>query len=218
MARTKQRKRRMQAVVTSHLSNVKRALLEGDKRLAFLEFLNETDDRRGLYALYDSKGRLYYAGKASDLPKRLEQHLKDKHADSWDRMSLFFLSKSANVSELEGLIVASAKPGGNRQKPRLGTDLRRTLRKSLKQDALGQIDAMIYPEKKQSDKLSGRITPKKLRKVTQTRLAAVLGITPARVNQLMSSDRKGLRDLRAYIKEGGHRDKVLLLLQQTKRK
>ena len=37
-------------LVLSHLSGIQRALLEGEKRPAFLEFLRQTDDRRGLYA------------------------------------------------------------------------------------------------------------------------------------------------------------------------
>jgi hypothetical protein len=32
-------------------------------------------------------------------------------------MTLFFLSGSAEIAELEGLIVAAAKPPGNKQKP-----------------------------------------------------------------------------------------------------
>jgi excinuclease UvrABC nuclease subunit len=70
--------------------------------------------RGGIYALYDKKGRLYYAGKASDLPRRLNQHLKDRHRDSWDRMTLFLVGDSANVAALEGLLIATAKPPGNK--------------------------------------------------------------------------------------------------------
>jgi len=75
------------------------------KRPAFLEFLRQKDDRRGLYALYDAQGRLYYAGRASDLPRRLEQHLNDRHAERWDKMTLFFLSGAEDIGELEGLIM-----------------------------------------------------------------------------------------------------------------
>jgi hypothetical protein len=38
-------------LVLSHLSGIKRALLEGEKRPVFLEFLRQKDDRRGLYTL-----------------------------------------------------------------------------------------------------------------------------------------------------------------------
>src|ERR1017187_2698238 len=97
-------------LVLSHLPGIKRALLEGEKRPVFLEYLRQTDDRRGLYTLYGAAGHLHYAGKASDLPRRLDQHLNDRHAESWDEMTLFFLSDSADIAELEGLLVAAAHP------------------------------------------------------------------------------------------------------------
>jgi len=112
----------LERLVLSHLSGIKRALLEGEKRPVFLEFLRQTDDRRGLYTLYDHTGRLHYAGKASDLCRRLDQHLSDRHAESWDEMTLFFLSDSADIAELEGLLVAAAHPPGNKQKPRVGSE------------------------------------------------------------------------------------------------
>jgi len=171
-------------LVLSHLSGIKRALLEGEKRPVFLEFLRQTDDRRGLYTLYDRTGRLHYAGKASDLPRRLDQHLSDRHADSWDEMTLFFLSEAADIAELEGLLVAAAHPPGNRQKPRIGSDRRRELKRFLRKDAIEQIDQVVYPQKthprqESPDGLSGRITPKKLKGVKQSKLASVLGITQA---------------------------------------
>jgi hypothetical protein len=109
------RKSRLSSVITGHLGEIKRELLDGEKRPAFLEFLrSELPARRGMYALYDKKGRLYYAGKATDLFRRLKQHLKDKHGESWHTMTLFFVGDSANVAELEGLVVATAKPPGNK--------------------------------------------------------------------------------------------------------
>ncbi|MHC4442502.1 MAG: GIY-YIG nuclease family protein [Planctomycetota bacterium] len=213
----KKRKKRHASLVMSHLRGIKRALLEGEKRPAFLEFLRQYDDRRGIYALYDDKGRLYYTGKASDLPQRLDQHLKDKHAESWSPMTLFFLSDSANVAELEGLLVAAAKPPGNKQKPRIGHDKRKELQQFLIKDAKAQIDQVVYPGKKDSkDKLSGRITPKKLRNIKQNKLASVLGITPGRVSQLIAAEPKNYTMLRSYIQEAGRRDSVLLLLQKAK--
>jgi hypothetical protein len=102
-------------------------------------------------------------------------------------MTLFFLSNSANVAELEGLVVATAKPKGSTQKPHIGKDLKPTLRKFLKTDANKQIIQMVYPEKKQSDELSGRITFKKLKNISQEKLANVLGISQGRVSQLIST-------------------------------
>lgn len=208
---SRKRRRKRDSIITSHLGGIKRALLEGDKRTVFLEFMNQLRyARRGIYALYDKKGRLYYAGKASDLPKRLNQHLKDRHSESWDKMTLFLVSESANVSELEGLVVATAKPMGNKQKPRIGKDLRRSLRAYLKEDAVIQIDGAVYPEREyKRDTLSRRITSNKLRSVSQAQLARVLGISQPRVSGLA---RAGL--LRRYIREAGKRDAVLLLLER----
>ena len=80
-----------------------------------------------------------------------------------------------------------------------------------------QIDQAIYPKKKErADKLSGRITPKKLRTVTQKKLATVLGVTPGRINQIIAAEPKKYTVLRRYIREAGRRDAVLLLLQTAK--
>jgi predicted XRE-type DNA-binding protein len=209
---TKRTKKRPASLITSHLGGIKRALLEGEKRPAFLEFLTRhAPAARGLYALYDKKGRLYYAGKASDLQRRLNQHLKDRHGDSWDRMTLFVVSDSANVGELEGLVIATAKPPGNKQKPRIGQDLRKSLRRHLRDDATVQIDQAIYPERsKTADRLLERITTKRLSKIGQNRLAAVLGISQPRVSQLFSRG-----ELRGYIREAGKRDTILSLLQKS---
>jgi len=216
--RSKRRKskRGPAALVLSHLRGIKRALLEGEKRLVFLEFLRLKNDRRGLYTLYDGKGRLHYAGKASDLPRRLDQHLNDRHAESWDEMTLFFLSGSAGIAELEGLIVAAANPPGNKQKPRVGADMRKELRAFLKKDAIDQIDDAVYPRKKEPDDvLSGRITPKKLKRIKQVKLASVLGISQGRVSELVKADPNHYTRLRKYIRDAGRRDSVLLLLQKA---
>jgi predicted XRE-type DNA-binding protein len=216
--KNKKPKKRFHTMVKSHLGDISRALLEGEKRIAFLEFLKQGNERKGIYALYDSKGKIYYAGKASDLAKRLNDHLKDKHADDWDKMTLFFLAKSANISELEGLLVAGAHPKGNMQKPKIGKDMRQSLRKFLKADAMRQIDSMVLPNKLLSDKLSNRMTPKQLKKIPQGEIAAILGITQGRVSQIINHDKKGYKTLLTYIREGGHRDKILQLISKLKTK
>jgi len=214
------RKASTEALVVSHLGGIKRALLEGEKRPAFLEFLRQTDDRRGLYALYDRTRRLRYVGKASDLPRRLDQHLKDRHADSWDEMTLFFLSDTADIAELEGLLVAAAQPPGNKQRPRIGSDRRKELKRFLRLDAIEQIDKVVYPQKiylpkkENPDTMSGRITPKKLKAIKQSKLATVLAITQGRVSQLVKAEPNKYTVLRKYIQEAGRRDSVLLLLQK----
>lgn len=202
------------SLISGHLGGIKRALLEGEKRPTFLDFLNRNlPARQGIYALYDKKGRLYYAGKASDLAKRLNQHLRDRHGDSWDRMTLFHVVDSANVAELEGLVVATARPPGNKQKPKIGQDLRKRLSQHLKQDAVAQIKQAIYPERQHApDALSKHITLKKLQAVGQARLEKVLGLSQPRVSRLFRNGQ-----LKRYIREAGKRDAVLLLLEKTKR-
>ncbi len=212
--KNKKTRKRFRALVKSHLGDISRALLEGDKRTAFLEFLKQSDERKGIYALYNSKGKIYYAGKASDLAKRLNDHLKDKHSNDWDKMTLFFLAKSANIAELEGLLVAGAHPEGNMQKPKIGKDMRQSLRTFLKKDAMRQIDSMVLPNKPLKDKLSNRITPKQLKKIGQIKIADILGITQGRVSQIINLDKKGYKILIKYIWEGGHRDKILQLISK----
>ncbi len=157
------------------------------------------------------KTRLYYSGKASDLPARLNQHLKDRHGESWDTMTLFMVAKSSNVAQLEGLVIAAARPPGNKQKPRIGQDLRRNLRAFLRRDSNSQIDDAVYPERQsRDDSLTRRITNKRLRSVSQAR--RVLGISQPRVSQLIRHNR-----IRQYVCEAGKRDAVLLLLHKTRR-
>jgi GIY-YIG catalytic domain len=211
----RKRKKALRSLIAGHLGGIKRALLEGEKRPTFLEFLEgELHAKRGIYALYDRRGRLYYAGKASDLAKRLNQHLRDRHGESWDRMTLFLVGDSANVSELEGLVVATAQPPGNKQKPKIGQDLRRRLRRYLRQDAHVQIDQAVYPERQRKpDVLARRLSTKKMKAINQARLARVLGVSQPRVRQLLARG-----EMRKYILEAGKRDAVLLLLQKAKRK
>jgi hypothetical protein len=210
MARTP---RSRSSLIAGHLSGIKRALLEGEKRPVFLDFLRRSlPGRQGIYALYDRRGRLYYAGKASDLSKRLNQHLRDRHGESWDRMTLFHVADSANVPELEGLVVATARPPGNKQRPKVGQDLRKKLNQYLKRDAIEQIKRAVYPERRHNaDALSKRITVKKLRALGQRRLGKVLGLSQPRISRLF---RDG--EIRGYIRESGKRDAVLLLLSKSR--
>jgi hypothetical protein len=210
----RKKKRASGSLISAHLSGIRRALLEGEKRPAFLAFLDQhLPAKHGIYALYDKKGRLYYSGKAADLSKRLNDHLRDKHGQRWQTMALFQVAKTTNVAHLEGLVIAAAQPPGNKQRPQIGQDLRRSLKRYLRRDSDAQIDDAVYPERAvASDSLARRITTKKLRIVSQTRLARVLGISQPRVSQLFRTN-----TIRRYIREAGKRDPVLLLLQKANR-
>jgi predicted XRE-type DNA-binding protein len=117
------------------------------------------------------------------------------------------------MSELKGLLIATARPPENKQKPKIGQDLRKRLPSYLKEDAVLQIDQAIYPERQRKrDVLSGRITQKKLRTMNQKTLARVLGTSQPRVSQLFKTG-----EIRKYILEAGKRDAVLIMLDNAKR-
>ncbi len=211
------RKSSKNSIIVNHINGIKRALLDGDKRPLFLEFLRRSNQRNGLYALYDKKGKLHYIGKATHLKQRLDNHLRDKHRDSWDQMTLFFLSKRANVAELEGLLVAAAKPPGNTQNPRIGTDLRKELSKFLTAEAKNQINSIIYPDRiRKEDVLSSHITANRLKMLSRSSLAKALKISIGKLHKLWEEDRTKLRAVRQYIRESGNRDAVLLLIDKLK--
>ena len=108
-------------------------------------------------------------------------------------------------------MIAAAEPPGNTQKPRIGQDLRKNLQRYLRRDANDQIADAIYAERPdQVDKLAKRITIKKLSRISQSRLARVLGISQPRVSQLIKR-----KLIRKYIRQAGKRDAVLLLLQKA---
>ena len=84
---------------------------------------------RGIYALYD-KNELYYVGKAIDLKRRIQQHLKNRHFAQWTHFSLFLTDKSEYINDIESVIISVSNPRGNRARPRGNVDAR--LRKELK--------------------------------------------------------------------------------------
>jgi len=70
--------------------------------------------RIGIYALY-RRGKIYYAGLASDLRGRLHWHLRDRHAQKWDTFSVYLTIGDQHLRELESLILRIVQPPGNSQ-------------------------------------------------------------------------------------------------------
>ncbi len=68
--------------------------------------------KHGVYALYKGD-HLYYVGLASDLHRRVNHHLKDKHAAKWNSFSLYLIHESDHIKELESLVLRIAAPKGN---------------------------------------------------------------------------------------------------------
>ena len=113
-------------------------MLESIPGLAFKRFPDVVREmahgRNGVYALY-SGDRLYYVGLARDLRSRLKSHLKDRHADEWDRFSLYLTEGDEHLKELESLVLRIADPKGNRVKGKLtgAEDLRPRLMRRVRE-------------------------------------------------------------------------------------
>ncbi len=111
---------------------------------------------QGIYALYKGN-RLYYVGLASNLPRRVDHHLKDRHAGKWDRFSLYLVRKVDHIKELEALAIRIANPKGNRTLGKLkgAKNLAPEFRKQIADD-----------QKEILEKLYGRKTTRKTKKKT----------------------------------------------------
>ena len=102
--------RRKPKLVTQYLEFIARAALEDHG-----DVISKIAARRsGVYALY-RRNKLYYAGLASELPRRLKQHLDDKHGKKWDSFSIYLTIGDAHLRELESLILRVMQPPGNTQ-------------------------------------------------------------------------------------------------------
>jgi hypothetical protein len=104
--------RKRAQLVCQHLENVSRDLL-GDYPDLFRELAK---GRHGVYALYRGN-RLYYVGLATNLRGRLNQHLRDRHAQTWDQFSLYLTIGDRHLREIESLLIHISRPSGNRVKP-----------------------------------------------------------------------------------------------------
>src|SRR6267154_6505295 len=79
--------------VRKHLSEISRALLEGENKEKFAGFLRE-HEKQGLYALYRKNGELYYVGRASNLLGRLSSHRSDLHGKKWDKLAIDIIDET----------------------------------------------------------------------------------------------------------------------------
>ncbi|MFA5097850.1 MAG: hypothetical protein WC490_04410 [Candidatus Margulisiibacteriota bacterium] len=105
--------------------------------------------RHGVYALY-RKNKLSYVGIASNnLITRLNQHRKDRHANAWDRFSVYITLKDEHIKELEALVLRIADPKGNRQKTKFyrAEDLKKQFGRQVWQYNRNIEDQLIYGNK-----------------------------------------------------------------------
>lgn len=127
-------------LVCQHLENISRGALE-----EYQDIVRQyVRGRQGIYALY-RRGKLYYVGLATNLRNRLKHHLRDRHAGSWDRFSVYLTIGDQHLRELEALILRTVKPAGNKQKGKFAKsdDLRRRFRRDMRQSLDAEINGMF---------------------------------------------------------------------------
>jgi hypothetical protein len=202
-------------LVKKHLPGVSRALLEGENKEKFTAFLKD-HERHGLYALY-KETELYYVGRASDLLQRLSAHKSDLHGKRWDRLAIYIINDRLKLHDVESLLIGVSKPEGNKKGGRLKGDLRKDLRNFMRETAIDEINASLYPDlEPKQNKKNRRITENKIdafvNKNGVAETARVLGISPGRVSQL-----RGEKRLRRWVIAAGKREKLLVAIERAKR-
>lgn len=117
-------------LVRQHLENIHREALD-EHQAVIRDFVR---GKHGVYALYRGKG-LRYVGLASNLSVRLKAHLADRHADSWDRFSVYLTLGGDHLRELESLVVRIFRPQDNRQIGKFASaeDLRASFRRAMEE-------------------------------------------------------------------------------------
>ena len=98
-------------LVVQHLENISRKALEKYKPI----IRDYVKGKKGVYVLYKGD-RLKYVGLATNLRQRLNNHLIDRHAQTWDKFSVYLTKDDEHLRELEALVIRIAAPKENRQK------------------------------------------------------------------------------------------------------
>lgn len=116
-------------LVIGQLENISWKVLEDYKDVV----KNMIKGKSGIYALYH-RDNLYYVGLASNLKKRLNDHLKDRHNRKWDKFSVYLTQKDEHMKELESLFLRIMKPEGNKVKGKFSgsMNLRQVLNSEIK--------------------------------------------------------------------------------------
>lgn len=117
-------------LVIEHLENIGAKVFE-----KFAPVITRfVDQRNGIYALYKGE-TLYYVGLASNLKGRVKQHLSDRHAQKWDRFSVYLTQGDRYMRELESLLLRITPTKGNKVKGKLtgSRDLKSELQQNIKE-------------------------------------------------------------------------------------
>jgi hypothetical protein len=105
----KEARRARTGLVVEHVEGISRTAIK-----LYPEIITEfARGRSGVYALYKGND-LYYVGLAKNLRSRLHGHLRDRHAEAWDRFNVYLTQGDEHLKELESLVLRIASPKGNR--------------------------------------------------------------------------------------------------------
>jgi hypothetical protein len=125
-------------LVQSYAEKISAKLLEHHRETVKLVIGRKS----GVYVLSKS-GKPYYIGLASELPSRLNYHLKGRHAGEWDRFNFYAIRRRKYLRDLESILIRVAKPEGNRQTGGFGKNknLHGKLRNEIIQSIRADFDA-----------------------------------------------------------------------------
>lgn len=116
--------------------------------------------RHGIYVLY-KRDRVYYIGLAQNLRNRISHHLRDRHADSWDRCSVYLTIADSHMKELESLLLRIAKPKGSKAGGHFAKaeNLQRKLTKQIKDQQRQELEEVMGLADKRSKRSSSVVQP-----------------------------------------------------------
>lgn len=153
-------KREDTALVRAFIEKMSGDILEDRYRPQLADLIRRN---AGIYALY-AGDTLYYVGLATDLMRRVDQHLKDHHAGEWDRFSVYLTERDEHIKPLESLLLRVFQPPGNGQRGKLpgAVDKKRLLETAMKRLDAEKRDAMLNKRRPANVRVpAARATPRK---------------------------------------------------------
>lgn len=128
----------------------------------------------GIYALYHGDA-LYYVGLATDLMRRVRQHLKDHHQGKWDRFSVYLTSRDEHIKPLESLLLRVFQPAGNSQRGKLpdAVDRKRLLESMMRSHDAQKRSALLH---KRTPATAVCKTPPARKTAAKTRTASIAAL------------------------------------------
>ncbi len=161
MGKKKKAKRVARSIVVGHLEKMSSGIFDQNRKL----IAEMMEGHYGVYALY-RREKLYYVGLGTDLRKRINQHLKDRHKGKWTHFSLYILRKADHLREIEALVLRIADPTGNyvKGKVRRSRNLLPELKARLAKDFKAWMEKTLGGKKTAAKRGKKRKEKKKVKK------------------------------------------------------